>query len=62
MQQLPDLNVNWNEIKTKLKIKFGLLSETDLLFPEGKQDEMLSRLQTKLGRTKEEVHKLIQEL
>ena len=62
MKNLTELKGNWNETKGKLKQKFGLLTESDLFFAEGKQDEMLARLQTKLGRTKEEVHKLISEL
>ncbi|MEO6253180.1 MAG: CsbD family protein [Ferruginibacter sp.] len=62
MDNLKELKGNWNEIKEKLKQKFGLLTDTDLLFAEGRQDEMLGRLQTKLGRTKAEVHKIISEL
>ena len=62
MINLTELKGNWNEIKGKLKQKFGLLTDSDLLFIEGKQDEMLGRLQTKLGRTKAEVHKIISEL
>lgn len=53
---------NWNEIKGKLKQKFSLLTDNDLLFLEGKQEEMLGRLQIKLGKTKEEIHKLIDTL
>jgi len=62
MNNLKELKGNWTEIKRKLKQKFGLLTDSDLLFAEGKQDEMLGRLQTKLGRTKAEVHKIISEL
>lgn len=62
MKNLTELKGNWNEIKGKLKQKFGLLTDSDLLFAEGKQDEMLGRLQTKLGRTKEEIHKIISEM
>lgn len=62
MKNLTELTGNWNEIKGKLKQKFGMLTDSDLLFAQGKQDEMLGRLQTKLGRTKEEIHKLISEL
>ena len=49
----------WNEQKGKLKQKFAELTDNDLLFTEGKKDEMLGRLQVKLGKTKEELHKLI---
>ena len=62
MTNLTEVKSNWNEIKGKLKQKFGMLTDSDLLFVEGKQDEMLGRLQTKLGRTKAEVYKIISEL
>jgi uncharacterized protein YjbJ (UPF0337 family) len=62
MNKLTELKGDWKEIKRKLKQKFGMLTDSDLLFAEGKQDEMLDRLQTKLGRTKAEVHKIISEL
>jgi uncharacterized protein YjbJ (UPF0337 family) len=50
---------NWNEQKGKLKKKFANLTDNDLMFAEGKKDEMLGKLQIKLGKTKEELHKLI---
>jgi len=50
---------NWNATKGKLKQKFALLTDDDLLLVVGKQDELLGRLQAKLGKTKEEVQKLI---
>lgn len=59
---MAELRENWSEIKEKLKQKFGMLTESDLLFNQGKQDEMLTRLQTKLGRTKAEIQKIILEL
>ena len=62
MDNLTELKVNWTEIKVKLKQRFGLLTDSDLLFAAGKQDEMLGRLQTKLGRTKAEIHKIISDL
>ena len=62
MNNLTKLRGNWNEIKGKLKQKFSMLTDSDLLFAEGKRDEMLGRLQTKLGRTKAEVRKIISEL
>jgi uncharacterized protein YjbJ (UPF0337 family) len=53
---------NWNEIKGKLKQNFGLITDNDLLLVEGKEDEMLGRLQVKLGKTKEEILQLITSL
>ena len=53
---------NWDEQKGKLKQKFAKLTDNDLLFLEGKKDEMIGKLQIKLGKTKEELQKIIQEL
>ena len=50
----------WNEAKGKLKQKYAQLTDDDLIFLEGKEDELLGRLQTRLGKTKEEVMKEIQ--
>jgi uncharacterized protein YjbJ (UPF0337 family) len=57
-----ELKGNWEEQKGKLKQKFAALTDNDLLFVEGKQEEMMGKLQIKLGKTKEELHKIIQAL
>jgi uncharacterized protein YjbJ (UPF0337 family) len=62
MINLTEIKGNWNEIKGKLKQKFAMLTDDDMLLVEGKQDEMLGRIQTKIGKTKEELHKIISEL
>ncbi|MFM9983668.1 MAG: CsbD family protein [Flavobacteriales bacterium] len=56
------LKGNWNELKGKLKMKYADLTDDDLLFAEGKEDELLGRLQQKLGKSKEEVRDLIDSL
>ena len=50
---------NWNEQKGRLKQKFAVITDNDLMFEEGKRDEMLGKLQIKLGKTKEELHAII---
>lgn len=45
----------WNEIKGNLKQKYGDLTDDDLMFAEGKEDELLGRLQQKTGKTKEQL-------
>jgi uncharacterized protein YjbJ (UPF0337 family) len=57
-----ELKGNWNEQKGKLKKKFAELTDNDLMFLEGKKDEMLGRLQIKLGKTKDELHKILSTL
>ena len=54
-----ELKGNWNEQKGKLKQKFASLTDNDLMFEEGKEEEMYGKLQVKLGKTKEELHKII---
>lgn len=56
------LKGNWNEVKGKLKQQYGQLTDDDLTFAEGKDDELLGRLQQKLGRSKEEVREMIEKL
>lgn len=50
---------NWNKQKGILKQKFANLTDDDLTFAEGKKDEMLGRLQIKLGKSKEELDRII---
>lgn len=56
------LKGNWDEQKGKLKQQFATLTDDDLMFAEGKKDEMMGRLQIKLGKSKDELHKLISDL
>ena len=53
---------NWNEKAGKLKQQFADLTDDDVLFRQGKEEELLGRLQKKLGKTKEEVRELIEKL
>jgi len=57
-----NLKGRWNEIKGKLKQKYGVLTDDDLTFTEGKEDELLGRLQKRLGQSKEDVRKSIEEM
>ena len=50
----------WNEQKGKLKKKFAVLTDNDLLYDEGRKNEMLGKLQKKLGKTKEELRKIVE--
>jgi uncharacterized protein YjbJ (UPF0337 family) len=57
-----ELKGNWEEPNGKLKQKFATLNDNDLLFAEGKKEEMMGKLQIKLGKTKEELHKILFDL
>lgn len=50
---------NWKQIKGQLKQEYGELTDNDLVFEEGKEDELVGRLQEKLGKTKAEVKDMI---
>ena len=54
------LKGSWNEVKGKLKQKYGDLTDDDLMFAEGKEDELLGRLQARLGKSKEELRREIE--
>jgi uncharacterized protein YjbJ (UPF0337 family) len=53
---------SWNEVKGKIKQQYGNLTDDDLVFSEGKEDELLGRLQKKLGKSKDEVRQMIEKL
>lgn len=53
---------NWNEAKGKLKQKYGQLTDDDLAFSDGKDDELLGRLQQKLGKAKDVIREEIARL
>ncbi|MFL5754197.1 MAG: CsbD family protein [Bacteroidia bacterium] len=56
------LKGNWNELKGKIKQQYGQLTDEDLAYEEGKDDELVGRIQKKIGKTKEEVIEWIQSL
>jgi uncharacterized protein YjbJ (UPF0337 family) len=53
---------NWNETAGKLKQQYANLTDDDLLLKKGKEEELLGRLQNKLGKTKEDLRKIISNL
>ncbi len=59
MPNITELKGNWNEQKGKLKKKFAILTENNLMYDEGKKDEMLGKLQIKLGKTKDQLHDIL---
>lgn len=50
-----EIKGNWNELKGKAKQEYGELTDDDLAYEEGKEDELVGRIQNKLGKTREEV-------
>lgn len=52
----------WNELKGKIKQAYGDLTDDDLTYQEGQEDEMWGKLQQKTGKTKDEINKAIADL
>ena len=52
---------DWNIAKGKLKQKWAQLTDDDLQFAEGKQDELLGRIQKRTGENRETINKAISE-
>lgn len=53
---------SWREIRGKLKQKYADLTDDDLLYEEGKDEELVGRIQRKLGLTMEEIKEEINKL
>lgn len=53
------LRGNWNQIKGKLKEEYAQLTDDDLLYQDGKEDQLLDRIQEKTGKTKQEIKNFI---
>jgi len=53
---------NWNLVKGKLKQEYGDLTDDDLKYSEGQEEEVLGRIQKKTGKTKQEVKDFIDSL
>nr|WP_242920623.1 CsbD family protein [Pontibacter liquoris] len=53
---------SWDDVKGQLKQNYADLTDDDLLYAEGKEDELFGRLQRKLGKTKDEIVSLISDM
>lgn len=56
------LKGNWNEVKGKIKQQYADFTDDDLLYEEGKDEELLGRIQKKIGQSKEKVKEWIENL
>ena len=55
------LKGNWNKLKGTLKQKYARLTDDDLKYVEGKEEELMGRIQKKLGLTKDALDLIIKE-
>ncbi len=60
MPNSKEIKGNWNEFKGKLKQKFAELTDDDLLYEEGKEDELWGKIQQKTGKTEKEIKSLFE--
>lgn len=54
-----ELKGKWNELKGKIKQQYANLTDDDLLYEEGQEDRLIGNLQQKLGKTRDEVIKIL---
>ena len=59
MANTTGLKGNWNIVKGKLKEAYADLTDDDLMYEEGQEDELYGRIQTRIGKGKDEVKKMI---
>ena len=52
---------NWNIVKGKLKQRYGQLTDDDLRYVEGQEEELLGRIQKRTGRTRDEIEEALDE-
>ncbi len=57
-----ELKGHWNETKGKLKEKYGELTDDDLTYAEGQEEQLIGRIQQKLGKTKDEVKSMLRDM
>jgi uncharacterized protein YjbJ (UPF0337 family) len=60
MPNSKEINGKWDELKGKLKQKYAELTDDDLLFEEGKEDETWGKIQQKVGKTEKEIKSLFE--
>ena len=52
---------NWNIVKGKLRQKYAQLTDDDLKYVEGKEEELFGRIQKRTGKTRQEVEQALDE-
>jgi uncharacterized protein YjbJ (UPF0337 family) len=57
-----ELKGTWKEVKGKMKQKYAQLTDDDLMFEEGAEDELIGRIEKRLGKSKEEIKKELENL
>lgn len=58
MPNTKEIKGDWEQLKGKLKQKYADLTDDDLLYEQGKEQEMWGKLQEKIGKTEKEIKAL----
>ena len=53
------LKGNWHIVKGRLKQKFANLTDNDLRYVKGKEEELIGRIQKLTGATRDEIERLL---
>ncbi len=56
------LKGDWNVAKGKLKQKYGQLTDDDLAYQKGREDELIGRIQKRVGHTREDIERAVNEV
>ena len=56
-----EIKGDWNILKGKIKQKWAKLTDDDLAFVAGKEDELIGRIQKRTGQTREVIERVIDE-
>jgi uncharacterized protein YjbJ (UPF0337 family) len=56
------LKGDWNVAKGKLKQKYGTLTDDDLAYERGREDELIGRIQKRVGHAHEDVKRVVREI
>ena len=59
---ITEQRLNWSQTKSKLKQKFAMLTGNDLLLEEDKEGDIICRVRSKLGKSKEKIPKIVSDL
>jgi hypothetical protein len=62
MRYVITIKGDWSDLKNKLKSKYGNLTDVDLQYSESKWEEMMDGLRTKLGKTRQELIRILNNL
>ena len=59
---LLEIKGNWKEASGRLKQEYAALTDDDVLLEKGKEEELLGKLQNKLGKTKEQIREILKKI